>query len=485
MLIDSEWVDSSDHGRRAIEEPATGNPIDSVPEATPDDTKRALEAAKRAQPRMRGFPAHRRYAVLAAVATRIESEQENLAQLLARENGKPLVQTREELGAAARIFRGFAEESKRLFGQTTPLDSVAGMENHFALTIREPVGVVAAIVPFNYPAELYAHKAAAALAGGNAVIVKPPEDCPLTILKIGEMLEEAGLPQGAHQMLTGAGEVVGRVLSESPLVDLITITGSVEAGRDICRRAATTLKRVHLELGGNDPCIIFKDADLERAAEAVIAGRLARGNGQICCAVKRVFVHSSIMEDFARILGEKARKLKVGNPVEEDTDVGPLINETAAQKVESIIRDAMEQGGKIHSGGTRNGAFIEPTVLTAMSKESRVLTQETFGPVIPIVPFETIDEAIALSNDSDYGLQAAVFTTDIATAMEVSHRLEAGGVVVNWSSAVRVENLPFGGRKLSGHGRESIHDTILEMTEVKTIIMHDALAGFRSSLPVS
>ncbi len=484
MLIDSRWVDAESGKTTDIVEPAGGKHIDTVPEGAASDMKKAIQAAVIAKRRMRSFPAHARARVLSDVADRMEESCEDLARLLARENGKPLNQTREEVKCAARLFRGFGEEAKRLFGRTSPLDNVPGMESHFAMTIREPIGVVAAVVPFNYPVELYAHKVAPALAGGNAVVVKPPNECPLTLLKVAQMLEDAGLPRGAHQMVTGRGSVVGTVLAESRDVDLITLTGSTTAGRDISRRAAETLKRVYMELGGNDPCIICEDADLERAAAAIIAGRLARGNGQICCAVKRVYVQESVAEKFADILANESSKLKVGDPLREDTDVGPLINEEAAIGVEAAIQDAVKRGGTVRAGGTRTGTFVEPTVVTGVVAGSQLLTEEIFGPVIPIVPFETVDEAIELANDSEYGLQGAVFTNNISTAMDVSHRLEVGGVVVNWSSAVRAENLPFGGRKLSGNSVESIPETIHEMTVPKSIILHDALAAFNSNAGV-
>lgn len=485
MLIDSNWVDARSGKTKPVSEPATGKIIDHVPAASEEDVTAAIAAAKIAKRRMRALPAHKRAAVLMTVAARMEQECEELARSLARENGKPVPQTREEVLAAARIFRGFGEEAKRLFGRTSPLDNVPGMETHFAMTIREPVGVVAAIVPFNYPVELYAHKAAAALAGGNAVIVKPPNDCPLTLLRIAQLIEEAGIPHGAHQMVTGSGTVIGTALAQSPDIDLVTITGSTAVGQDITRRSAENLKRVHLELGGNDPCIVCEDADLERAADAVIAGRLARGNGQICCAVKRVFVQKTVVDRFALILSEKTRQLKVGDPLMEDTDVGPLINEQAAETVESHIQDAVARGATVHTGGTRSGTFIEPTVMTGIAMDALVLTEETFGPVVPIVPFETVDEAVELANNSIYGLQGAVFTNDISVALDVAHRLEVGGVIVNWSSAVRVENLPFGGRKMSGHGCESIHETLLEMTELKTVLLHDALTSYVQSHEVT
>jgi acyl-CoA reductase-like NAD-dependent aldehyde dehydrogenase len=479
MLIDSNWVDSSDKQNVMVINPATGQVIDAVPQATPEDVNRAIQAAQEGKQRMRRLPAHERSAILFRAAAAMERHKEELSKLLTQENGKPIGQTREEIGAAIRIFIGFGEEAKRLFGRSGSMDMVPGMEQHFAITIRQPIGVVAAIVPFNYPVELYAHKGAAALAAGNAVIVKPPRDCPLTLLEIAKYLEEAGLPRAAHQVITGHSETVGDLLVRSPGIQLVSFTGSTTVGMRLSQLAAETLKKVHLELGGNDATIVCSDADLERAAEAVVLGRLARGNGQICCAVKRVFVSKEVYEPFVQILVEKTKRLKVGDPLEEETDVGPLINEEAARRVEDDIFEAVGQGAKVQTGGSRRGCFVEPTVLTQVPLGARLLHHENFGPVVPVLPFEGLENAIALANDTAYGLQAAVFTKDIATALDVAHRLEVGGVIVNWSSAVRLENLPFGGVKMSGHGRESIHDTLNEMTEQKTILIYNALSVFK------
>ena len=478
MLIDSQWVEASDGGWREIRNPGSGELIDRVPEATLDDASRAVEAAQRGKEAVRKMPAHERSALLLRVADRMESNKEDLSRLLAQENGKPIRQTREELVASIRIFRGFAEEAKRVLGRVVPMDAVPGQERHLALTIRQPIGVVAAIVPFNYPVELWSHKVAPALAAGNAVISKPPSDCPLTMLKISEFMEQSGLPSAAHQILSGPGALIGDFLARTPGIQMITVTGSTSVGIRICELAAQHLKRVHMELGGNDAMIICADADLEKAAEAVVLGRLARGNGQICCAVKRVFVEKLVYKEFADQLAAMAKKLKVGDQLAEDTDVGPLINEAAARQVESVINDAVKAGAKITAGGKRRGSFIEPTVLVDIPTQVELFREETFGPVVPLVPFSDVDEAVRMANDSPYGLQAAVFTRDISRAFDVAYRLEAGGVIINWSSALRVESLPFGGIKMSGSGREGLLDTLDEMTEQKIILVHNALSYF-------
>lgn len=480
MLIDSQWVEASNGKWKEICNPGTGEVIDKVPVATLQDAEKALKAAQRGKEAMGRLPAHERSAILLRIAESIEAKKAKLSELLARENGKPIQQTREEIAAAIRIYRGFAEEAKRILGRVVPMDAVPGQERHLAFTIRQPLGVVAAIIPFNYPVELCAHKDGAALAAGNAVIVKPPTDCPLTLLEIANLMEEAGLPKSAHQVITGPGRLIGEFLASSQGIQMITVTGSTEVGIKISQLAARNLKKVHLELGGNDATIICADADLEKAAEAVVLGRLARGNGQICCAVKRIFVDAKVYDRFAEILTEKAKALKVGDQLEEDTDVGPLINEEASKKVEIAISDAVKAGAKLRTGGHRNNAFIEPTVLTDVPPNVDLFREETFGPVAPLVAFKDIDEAIEMANDSPYGLQAAIFTQDINRAFDIAYRLEAGGVIINWSSAIRVESLPFGGIKMSGHGREGLYDTINDMTEQKIILVHDALSVFTS-----
>lgn len=481
MLIDSKWVASSDGSVIKVVNSANNEVINTVPSATEFDVKKAIKAAQDAKIRMAKLPAHERASILFRCADAMEKKRDTLSSLLASENGKPIRQTREELAAAIRIFRGFGEEAKRLFGKSMSLDMVPGMERHFAMTLRRPVGVVAAIVPFNYPVELYAHKAAAALAAGNAVIVKPPSDCPLTLLRIAEILEEVGVPRAAHQVITGAGQVIGEQLATEEGIDLISLTGSTAAGQRISRLAAETLKKVHLELGGSDATIVCSDADLNEAAEAVILGRLARGNGQICCAVKRVFVDEAVHDEFIEILSDKTKKLIVGDPLDEQTDVGPLITESAAREVEDDILDAVSRGARIRAGGARRGAFIDPTVLEKVPLDAKVMKEENFGPVVPVVSFRTMDEVVELANNTPYGLQSSVFTNNINTALDMAYRLDVGGVIINWSSAVRLENLPFGGVKMSGHGRESIHDTLLEMTEQKTVILYNALSVFNGT----
>jgi len=474
MLIAGEWVEASDGAWMDIRNPGTGEVIGRVPRGTLEDARRAVEAAQAGKAAMRKLTARQRYDMLVHVAQAMEARVPELGKLLAEENGKPIGQTRAEVAVTASIFRSFAEEGKRIFGRVMPVDAIPGQERHFAVTIRQPLAVVAAIVPFNYPVELWGHKAAAALAAGNAVISKPPSSFPLTLLKIAAILEQSGLPPYAHQIITGPGATIGDYLARAPGIQLVTVTGSTAVGIRIAQLAAEHLKKVHLELGGNDAMIILADADLEKAATAVVLGRLARGNGQICCAVKRIFVEAPAYDRFADLLTAKAKALTMGDQLQEDTDVGPLINEEAAKGVEEVVTEAVKAGAKLRAGGHRRHAFMEPTVLTDVPIDTPLFKEETFGPVAPLVRFTSVEDAIRMANDSPYGLQSAVFTSDINKAFDIAYRLDAGGVIVNWSSALRVETLPFGGVKMSGHGREGVHDTLDEMTEQKTIIVHNA-----------
>ena len=473
LLIDGQAVPVRE--TLPVRNPGSGTELGEMPVASEDQARAVVAAAQRGRREMAAVPAHERARLLNAVADGIERRHAELATMLAAENGKPIRQTREEVAAAIRIFRGFAGEATRVFGRQIPLDAVPGLESHLAITIREPLGVVAAIVPFNYPVELYAHKAAAALAAGNAVIVKPPEKCPLTLMEVAGIVAAAGVPPAAHQLVTGGPEIA-RFLAAAPGVQMVTLTGSTAAGRAIAELAAGTLKKTHLELGGNDALIVCADADLERAAEAVVLGRLARGNGQICCAVKRVYVESTVYGRFAEALEARARDLVVGDQLDETTDVGPLITEPAAVAVAGAVDAAVETGARVVTGGPRDGAFVPPTVLVDVAPREEAVAEEIFGPVAPLLRVDDPLQAVELANESPYGLQAAVFTRDVSRAFSLARRLEVGGVVINGSTAFRAENLPFGGVKLTGGAREGLHDTLLDMTEQKTVIVMDGLA---------
>ncbi|MET7393864.1 aldehyde dehydrogenase family protein [Dactylosporangium sp. NPDC005572] len=454
-----------------VRNPGTGEVLGEVPAHDATQVAAIVAAAQEGQRAMAALPAHEREALLRRVADLVEAEQESLARLLAAENGKPITQTRGEVQAAVRIFRGYAGEATRLLGRQIPLDAVPGLERHLAVTLREPLGVVAALVPFNYPVELYAHKAAAALAAGNAVVVQPPSKCPLAVLRVAQLVEQAGAPPHAHQLVVGDA-AVSRRLAADPGIAAVTLTGSTAAGRAIAREAG--LKKVYLELGGNDALIVCADADVEEAARAVVLGRLARGNGQICCAVKRVYVQRPVHDAFVDALVAQAAKLTVGDQLLEPTDVGPLITADAAGRVEQAVRALVRDGARLLAGGTADGAFVDPAVLVDVPADSPAFAEEIFGPVAPVARFDDPEEAVALANASPYGLQAAVFTRDVSRALSIARRLDVGGVIINGSTALRAENLPFGGTKDTGGYREGIHDTVLDFTRQKTVVVMDA-----------
>ena len=476
MLINSEWTNASDKAEMTITNPSNGELIDAVPAASIEDTDRAIAAANQAKAAMAAMPAHKRSSILQKVAAKMRENREELVRMLNLENGKTFREIDGwEIDAATRIIEGYAEEAKRLHGESVPLHAIPNLENSFAITTYQPLGVIAAIIPFNYPVELWSHKVAGGLAAGNAVITKAPDECPLTMLTISGYFEEAGLPKGAHQILTGYGEIAGARLAEAEGVDMISMTGSTEVGKAVFAAASKTLKKVHLELGGSDATIICSDVDPKVAAEALVAGRFTSGNGQICCAVKRVFIAKEIFEDVKDHVLELTASLKVGDHTLPDTQVGPMITTKAAQRVEAQIEQAVSEGATLLAGGTRDNQFIQPAVFVDVSPDSILLQDEVFGPVLPLVPFETIDDAIAMVNKSQYGLQASIFTNDFRAIMNASMKLEVGTVIVNHQTAMRIECLPFGGRKNTGNGgREGFMETLKDMSETKTIVLKDA-----------
>jgi len=476
MLLGGERVDATDGQVFAVRNPATGEVLAEVPKAGPEDVRRAIEIARKGRTVMAALPAHRRSDILRKASELIASRIEELTLLLTQENGKTIRQCRFEMETTRRLFLDFSEEAKRIRGHYLPMDAVPGLESMVAYTIRQPVGIVLGIIPFNYPVELFAHKIPGAIAAGASSIVKLPEQCPLTLLKIGDILFEAGLPPEGMQMLTGFPQDLGDELITHPDVSLISFTGSAATARKISAKASGGLKRLALELGGTDAMIVLEDADIDEAVSGVVQGRLTNGAGQICCAVKRVLVHQSIYDDFISKLVDSCGKIKMGDPLDDETDLGPLITPEAADVVERQVEAAVTSGARCLAGGKRVGrSYFEPTVLVDVTPAMPIVKDEVFGPIAPISSFQNLEEAIEVANDSEYGLQASVYTRSVSEALKVAHRLEVGGVVINGPSAFRPGNVPFGGMKQSGIGRESIVETVLEMTELKTIVINGAL----------
>ncbi|OAS88154.1 MULTISPECIES: aldehyde dehydrogenase family protein [Metabacillus] len=415
------------------------------------------------------FSPYARYEVLMKAAQLLVERCEEFAQVLALEVGKPIRESRGEIERAAQTLVISAEEAKRIHGEGIPVEAAPGSENRMAFTVRVPVGVIAAITPFNVPVNLVCHKIGPALAAGNSVVLKPAEVTPICALMLAELMEEAGLPKGRLQVLTGDGAKIGEWLLENKDVNMFTFTGSPRVGEYI--RSKAGLRKVALELGNNSATIVHNDANIEQAA-SLIAQKSFNNAGQVCISVQRVYVQEDIFASFIALLKQKTEKLVVGDPSDESTDIGPMIRIGEAERVESWVNEAVEQGATIALGGKRNGALYEPTILTHVNDDMKVCRQEVFGPVVSVATYKEKDEVIAKVNDSDYGLQAGLFTNDLQFAMKASREIEVGGLIVNDASAYRVDHMPYGGVKNSGNGKEGPKYAIEEMTEERIIVLN-------------
>lgn len=474
MIINGKKVDSESGMTFDVTNPATGEVIESVPKATEKDVKAAVDAAAEGQKVWAEVPVWQRAKVLCKFLDIVEANKEELAQTLCAENGKPIAEARAEIGNIHIGFSGFIEHAKHYYGAIIPPGTEQGQDSNMQLVTREPVGVVACIIPFNFPCDLFDQKVAPALMMGNAAIVLPSSDNPLTLMKLTEMLVEAGVPNGAIQCLTAPGSVKSAAVTD-PRVHLVTLTGSTEVGIDTAKLAAANLTHTALELGGNDAFILLDDGDVDLAVEELVWGRMYN-TGQVCCASKRFLIHNSRKDEFAEKAVERIKALKVGMPSDENTQVGCLISEKAAVKVEKEVEKTVEQGGRIILGGKRNGAFYEPTVIVDVPKTADVAKDmEIFGPVVPIIGFDTDEEAVEIANSSKFGLSSCVFSKDQKRAFKVASKMEAGGAVINGASFFRAFEQPFGGWKYSGIGTEGVFSTFDEMTRVKTIVLKNIL----------
>lgn len=475
MFIDGKAVEASDGKTLDVLNPATGKVIDSVPAASKADIDLAVARAKAAQPAWAKVPVYKKVEILYKFLELVERDKEALARTLSDETGKPITEARAEIGNIPIAFRAFCERAKHLYGETIPAGLEAGQDRNLLITQREPIGVLACVIPFNFPCDLFDQKVAPALLAGNAAIVKPSTDNPLTLCMLTALLGEAGVTPGAAQILTGRGAAVGSQLCAHPDVHLITLTGSTEVGIETAKIAAGNLTHVALELGGNDAFIVLADGDVDLAVEEMIWGRMYN-TGQVCCASKRFLVHNSLKDEFAAKAVDRIKKIKRGQPSDESAQLGCLISEKAAVEVERQIKLTVEQGGKVALGGKREGAFVEPTVITGVPKTADVAKDmEIFGPVVPIIGFETEEEAVAIANASKFGLCGCVFTADMKAAFRVCNALECGGTVINGASFFRSFEMPFGGYKFSGIGREGVLSTFDEVTRLKTIVLKNII----------
>jgi acyl-CoA reductase-like NAD-dependent aldehyde dehydrogenase len=475
MIIDGQKVAALDGKVCEVFNPATSEKIDAVPSATREDIERALDSAQKGKKIWADTPQYERSRILMKFADSVEKHKEGLAITLCKDTGKSIRNAQNEIEGIPGIFRGYAERANHLYGLTMP-NSSPGAEENIIFTRREPLGVIACIVPFNFPATLYAHKVAPALAMGNAVIIKPASDSPLVDICLTELLLESGIPGSVAQIITGSGAVAGNYLISSPKIDAICLTGSTPVGIDVAKAGAQHLHHVFLELGGNDALIIFEDAELELAVEEVLMARILNA-GQICMTTKRILVQNSVKDSFTRLLLEKLKAVKMGDPLDPQTDMGCLIKEKAAIEVENQVNHTIKQGAKCIYGGKRlNKTFFEPTLLVDVSPEMDIAKDmEIFGPVFPIIGFDTMEEALMIANSSIYGLMGGVMTRDINKAMKAAVGMECGGVVINGSGRYRTSEMPFGGYKMSGMGREGVCTALEEMTQIKTIVMKGVL----------
>jgi glyceraldehyde-3-phosphate dehydrogenase (NADP+) len=464
MLWKGEWAARDEV--REVRDPGTGEVVDTVPEASAEDAREAVGAAATAFAAHHPVPAHRRIEILAKAADQVASRREELARTIAREGVKTIREARKEATRCVTTLRVASEEARRVGGETIAFDQAPGSEGRTGWWTREPVGVVAAITPFNDPLNLVAHKVGPAIAAGNAVIVKPHEETPLSALLLAECFEAAGLPAGLLQVLTGAGPVVGDALVTDPRVRTISFSGGRETGETIVRRAG--LKKVGMELGSIAPNLVMADADLDLAVDSCVSGAYWAA-GQNCLHVQRVLVQEDICDRFAEAFVGRAEAYVTGDKLDEATDMGPLITEAEARRVESWVAEAISAGARLRTGGRRDGTFYAPTLLDRVPPDAKVSCREVFGPVSVLMPFATLDEAIATANEVDFGLQGAIFTRDLHTAFEAARRLRCGGVLVNESTDFRIDAMPFGGMKGSGLGREGVRFALEEMTEIKMV----------------
>lgn len=436
-----------------------------VHRAGPPEIERAIAGATQAFATTRALPSWKRAEILERISATITARTEELARTIALEAGKPIKTARVEVGRAAFVFKIAAEESKRLYGEVVPLDWLPGNERREAIVRRVPLGPVAGITPFNFPLNLVGHKVAPALAAGNPIVIRPASQTPVSSLKLGAMLLEAGWPADAISVVPST-TADAAPLVEDERIKLLTFTGSPAVGWDLKRRAGR--KRVALELGGNAAVIVHSDADLEYAAERVVWGGFSYA-GQSCISVQRVYVHAAVYDRFSQMVVARVKALATGDPLDERTDVGPLIDTTAAERVERWLREASAAGARALTGGTRSGHVVQPTVLEGLRPDLKVTCQEVFAPVIGLYRYDNPAEAIAAANDSDFGLQAGLFTHDDRIITAAVEGIEVGGLMVNDVSAFRMDHMPYGGVKLSGFGREGLRYAIEEMTEMKLV----------------
>jgi glyceraldehyde-3-phosphate dehydrogenase (NADP+) len=464
MFIDGQWIDRQE--KIAVYDPYDNSVVDYIPRGTDDDAKKAVLAAQKGYSISRKMSVHERANVLYKAAEIVKNTLEDFAVTIAREGSKTIREARKEARRCVNTLIVSAEESKRILGETIPFDSFPGGENRVGYYYRFPIGVVLAITPFNDPLNLVAHKLGPAIAAGNSVILKPATVTPLSAIKLAQALLEAGIPAECLQVITGNGDELGSALIQNDIVRMVSFTGGLEAGKKVAMMAG--IKKIGMELGSNSPVIVWNDTDIDYAAESCVSGAFWAA-GQNCIGVQRIYIHDSVYNNFRKRFIDLTLKYKIGNKLLEETDMGPMITEREAERVEQWVNEAKKIGAGILCGGKRNGAVMEPTALENVPENATIYKDEVFGPAVNLCRVTSIDEAIQKSNSLPFGLHAAIFTDNVNLALKAAYSLDCGGVMINESTDYRLDSMPFGGIKNSGLGREGIKFSLQEMTESKTI----------------
>lgn len=466
LLIGGEWIETDDWIE--VRNPYTREVIGKASLCGEEGFDRAISSALEAFKEMKEMPAYRKVEILSRIVEGIKERKEEFARTITLEAGKPIRDATAEVGRAINTFTIAMEEAKRLGGEVIPMDLAQGSEGRVGMVRRFPLGVVLGITPFNFPLNLIAHKVAPAIASGNTIIIKPSPRTPFTAILLAEVIKDSGLPDGAFNLIQCNVEVIDRFIGDER-IKVITFTGSAEVGWSLKERAGT--KKVILELGGNAGVIVHCDGDLDYASGRCVSGAFSYA-GQVCISVQRVFVHRDVFKPFTERLVEITKGLKMGDPMDEETTVAPMIDEGAGKRTEEWIEEAVKGGARVLIGGKRKDPFFEPTILTDTKPHMKVSCMEVFAPIVIVEPYSDFEQAIRLINDSQYGLQAGVFTKDIGRILYAYNNIEVGGVIINDIPTYRLDHMPYGGIKRSGFGREGVRYAIEEMTELKLLVLN-------------
>lgn len=467
LYIDGVWQEAEEY--RFLKSPYSDEVIAEIPVASEKEIEMAIEAADRAREKMAAMPAYERAGILEKVVQLFKERQEEAATIIANEAAKPITAAREEIKRTIHTYKFAAEEAKRIYGETLPLDAAPGGQNRTAYTVKKPIGIIGAITPFNFPMNLVAHKVGPAIATGNTVVLKPASQTPLSSYFLADLFHEAGLPAGALNIITGSGKTVGDQLVEDQRIAAITFTGSPSVGLGIRNKAG--LKRVTLELGSNAAVVIDQGVPIKKAVSRCVKGAFSF-QGQVCISLQRIYVHENIYEEFVEEFVKETRNLKVGNPLDEETDVSALISKNDVKRTLSWLKEAKEQGAEIRFGGETKRNALLPTIVLNAKSSLKVSCEEVFAPIVVINKVASMEEAAKEVNHSKYGLQAGIYTENIHTALKMADKLHVGGVLINDIPTFRVDHMPYGGVKESGTGREGIKYAMEEMLELKLVIFN-------------